>query len=100
MTPYIIGAIAGSLVTFVVFAAYMAPKHWEWYHDLKYTKEQLRIRTEERDHYKQLAAPSDWGTQPDYEPRIISPKRNAWDDVEVKPGPIEHRFDDILEGTE
>lgn len=91
---YVATAVVSALVVFVVFAAVMAPRHWEWYQENKRLTEQLRIRTEERDHYKQLVAPFKWGPQPD-EVKIKTP---IYGDTNFDPGPIEHRFDDIMDG--
>jgi len=92
---FALGMAAGALITFVVFSAFMAPKHWDWYHDLKHTKEQLRIRTEEREHYKQLVSPTQWGPPDEHEARIVKRVRLS---PPADKGAIEHRFDDILDG--
>ena len=93
----LIGAVAGALVTFVGFAVVMAPRHWEWYHQSVEDKETIRKLAEERDHYKNMSYPTEWGPVEQFKERIIPVRDVPYDDVDS--GPIEHRFDDILDGA-
>ena len=99
---FVLGMVAGSLISFVVLVAFMAPKHWETYHELVDIKEQLRIRTEDRDHYKNLVSPIQWGPQELHEARIIKRREDkvrAYDGVTLEPGEaIDFVFDDIKDG--
>jgi len=97
-----IGMAVGSLITFVVFVAYMAPKHWDWYHQNVDLKAALRNRTEERDHYKNLVSPIQWGPQELHEARIVA-RREAkvvpYEGVTIEPGEsVDFVFDDIKDG--
>ena len=93
---FALGLLSGVVVTFVGFVVVMAPKHWDWYQQLKEQAETIRKLAEERDHYKSMSYPSEWGPVEQFEDRIIPAKSVPYDDVDA--GPIEHRFDDILDG--
>ena len=93
-----IGAVAGSLVTFVGITVTMAPRHWEWYHESKADKETIRRLAEERDHYKNMSYPSEWGPTEEHDLRIKHVREPLWDNDDIIGGQVEHRFDDILEG--
>jgi len=95
---FALGMVAGSVLSFVVWVAYFGPKHWEWYQRHKEDQATIKRLAEERDHYKHLANPSDWGTVQEHEARIVPKKSTLWDDEDVSAGPIEHRFDDIMDG--
>ena len=91
---FVLGMVAGSLISFVVLVAFMAPKHWDTYHDLVDTKEQLRVRTEEREHYKNLISPVKWGPREEHESRTVK-TRKVYPDAET--GDVRFKFDDIRE---
>ena len=99
---FLLGMVAGGLITFVVFVAFMAPKHWDWYHENVNLKAALRNRTEERDHYKNLVSPIQWGPQELHEARVIDRRANKtvpYEGVEIQPGEsVEFVFDDIKDG--
>ena len=96
MTSFFFGAAVGSIATAVVWVAYFAPKHWEWYHELLDTKTQLAEVTEDRDHYKNLIRPNEWGEAAQHEARIV-PKIKLWKE-EPPTGNVEFQFDDIKDG--
>ncbi len=92
---FALGLVSGVVVTFIGFVVVMAPRHWDWYQQNKELEKKLRHATEERDHYMDMAYPPEWGPVQSHEDRI-KPTRRTFDDVD--PGPIEHRFDDIMDG--
>ncbi len=95
---FFFGAAVGSIVTAVVWVAYFAPKHWEWYQDLKDTKSRLADVIVDRDHYKNLTRPNEWGAADQHEARIV-PKTRPWEDEPLM-GDIKYQFDDIQDGGE
>ena len=101
---YVIGAIFGVLVTFIGFVVVMAPRHWEWYQENIKLKAALKSATEERDHYKNLVSPIQWGPQELHEARIIKRREDkvrAYDGVTLEPGEaIDFVFDDIRQTQE
>ena len=105
---FLLGMVAGSLVTFVVFVAYMAPKHWEWYHQNIDLRSQLRVAVERAAHYQNLVRPNEWGPVAQHEARIVPNEVRPWDNFEdlkkatlqdhKHEDDIEYRFDDIRDG--
>ena len=86
------GLAVGALISFVVLVAFMAPKHWDWYHEIVTLKAVLRNTAEERDHYKNLVGPRVWGEQ---ESKTVKPKPYA---ETATAGNVEYGFDDIKDG--
>ena len=87
----------GAFIAFVVMVAYMAPKHWEWYHQNVNLQASLRNAAAERDHYKNLIRPNEWGPVAQHEARIV--KTPPYQGIELKPGEsIDFVFDDIKDG--
>lgn len=102
---YLFGAIFGALAAFIGIVCVMAPRHWEWYHETKAVKEQLRIALEDVEHYKSLSAPQVWGTPAEAaaERKSIPSKPVPWDGVAIQSadaGPPIVRIDDIAEVTD
>ena len=93
---FFFGAAVGAISTAVVWVAYFAPKHWEWYQELKDTKRRLAEVTEERNHYQNLVRPNEWGAAAQHEARIVLKKR-PWS-TEPPVGEIEFYIDDIKDG--
>ena len=93
---FALGLISGVVVTFIGFVVVMAPKHWEWYQENRDLTKQLRVAIERGNHYKAVAKPSEWGPVEQFKERIIPAKPVPYEDVDA--GPIEHRFDDIMDG--
>lgn len=105
------GLIFGALIASIAWVIALAPKHWEDHHEKLRLTEQLRIRTEERDHYKHMTKPTQWGTV-DQREAGIKPKPSACErgihqmdpvtqrcqhcdkDLQLK---VEFKFDDIRE---
>jgi len=98
MPAFFFGAAVGAIVTAVIWVAYFAPKHWEWYQELKDTKGRLTDVTVERDHYKNLIRPNEWGAADQHEARIV-PRVKPWEDEPLL-GDIKYSFDDIQDGGE
>jgi len=106
---FFFGAAVGAISTAVVWVAYFAPKHWEWYQELKDTKRRLAEVTEERNHYQNLVRPNEWGDAAQHEARIV-PKTKPWEEMsddierhkqeELLTGGVEFTFDDIKDGGE
>ncbi len=94
---FIGGMAIGAIIAMVVFVAYMAPKHWEWYRENVDLKAALVDATEARDHYKNLVRPNEWGAVAQHEARIV-PKERPWKDMEPPQGDVEFTFDDIKDG--
>ena len=95
-----LGMAAGSLITFVVFVAYMAPKHWDWYHQNIDLREQLRVAVERAAHYQNLVKPNEWGPVEQHEARIVK-KAPPYQGIALVPGEsIDFVFDDIKDGGE
>ena len=92
---FVLGMVAGATIALVGFVAYMAPKHWDWYHQNIDLRSQLRVAVERAAHYQHLATPNQWGPIEQHEARIVTTPK-VYPDVDA--GPIEHRFDDILDG--
>ncbi len=92
---FVLGMVAGVAIALVGFVAYMAPKHWQWYMENVTLKESLRKAIERGDHYKHMTKPTEWGPVDQHESRIVKKPRTYPD---TSQGPIEHRFDDILDG--
>lgn len=84
-------------MTMVVWVAYFAPKHWEWYQENLTLKSNLSEVTDERDHYKNLIRPNEWGPADQHEARIV-PKQRPWRDMEPPQGEVTFHFDDIKDG--
>ncbi len=95
---FVLGMVAGAAIALVAFVAYMAPKHWDWYHQNVDLRSQLRVAVERAAHYQSLATPNQWGPVEQHEARIITKVRPWSDEQAPLPGAIEHRFDDILDG--
>ena len=95
---FVLGMVAGGAVVLVVFVAYMGPKHWEWHQENLDLREQLRVAVERAAHFQNVATPNQWGPVEQFKERIIPVRDVPYDDVVS--GPIEHRFDDILDGGE
>ena len=95
---YVATAVIAGLAVFIGFVVVMAPRHWEVYHENIKLTEQLRQRTEERDHYKSLVRPNEWGTVAQHEAGIKPKKDKVW--VDVEQGDIHFQFDDIKDGGE
>ena len=95
---FVLGMVAGSLISFVVLVAFMAPKHWETYHENVDLKASLRNALSERDHYKNLVKPNLWGPVEEHEARIVrqAPAYEAFME-EASKGDVEFKFDDIRE---
>ena len=91
---FVLGMVAGAAIALVAFVAYMAPKHWDWYQQNVTLKESLRKAIERGDHYKSLTNSIEWGPQP----ATVKIKTPIYGDSNFDPGPIEHRFDDIMDG--
>ena len=94
---FALGMVAGVAIALVAFVAYMAPKHWEWYMENVTLKESLRKAIERGDHYKHMTKPTEWGPVDQHEARIVK-KARIYGDSNFDHGPIEHRFDDIMDG--
>ena len=94
---FTLGMVAGAAIALIGFVAFMAPKHWDWYQQNVELTRSLRLALEEAAHYKSMSYPSEWGPVAQHEARIV-PKRHAWEGHDVDAGPIEFRFDDILDG--
>ena len=95
---FFIGFAIGAVAMFIAFVAVMAPKHWDMYHENLSLTDQLERVTTDRDHYKNLIRPNEWGAAAQHEARIV-PKITPW--VEEPPqGVIEFTFDDIKDGGE
>ena len=92
---FALGLLSGVVVTFVGFVIVMAPKHWEWWQENVELKKALTKAIDRGDHYKQLSTPNQWGPVDQHEARIVA-KPRTYPDVDA--GPIEHRFDDIMDG--
>ncbi len=93
------GMAIGAVITFVVFVAFMAPKHWDWYHQNIDLKEQLRVAVERAAHYQNLVKPNDWGPQEQFDSRIVTKKTPPYQGVTLEPGEsIDFVFDDIKDG--
>ncbi len=99
---YVATAVLSALVEFIGFVIVMAPKHWEWYQENKDLKRALVEAIAERDHYKNLTSPIQWGPAALHEARIQTRKEKkvvAWDGVTLQPGEaIDFVFDDIKDG--
>ena len=99
---FFVGTAVGALITFVVFAAFMAPKHWDWYHENIDLRKQLRVAVERAAHYQNLVSPVQWGPKALHEARIIKRREDKvvpWQGVELQPGEsIDFVFDDIKDG--
>ena len=96
---YVATAVIAGLAVFIGFVVVMAPRHWEMYHENIDLKAALTNVGEERDHYKNLVKPSEWGAEAQREARIV--KTQPWDDYEAyTTGEVEHVFDDIKNGGE
>ena len=94
---FILGMIAGGLVTFVVFAAYMGPRHWEWYQENLDLRKQLKVAVERAAHYQNLVKPNEWGPVEQHEARIVK-KEPPYQGITLQPGEsIDFVFDDIRE---
>jgi hypothetical protein len=101
MLEYIIGGTIGVVMTFMGFVVVMAPIHWENYHEVKRLKEDNRMLVEERDHYMNLVRPNEWGSQAQYESRVVPVKELPYEAVmDTQKGAVEYLFDDIKEGAE
>ncbi len=96
---FIAGMAIGAIIAMVVFVAYMAPKHWEWYQENVDLKRALVYATEARDHYKNLVRPNEWGAVAQHEARIV-PKERPWGFGLSPQGDVEFTFDDIKDGGE
>ncbi len=95
---FLLGMIAGGLITFVVFAAFMAPRHWEWYHENVDLRSQLTVAVERAAHYQHLASPIEWGTAEQREAGIVK-KAPPYQGINLEPGEaIDFTFDDIKNG--
>ncbi len=95
---FIGGMAIGAIIALVVFVAYMAPKHWEWYQENVTLKCRLTEVTEERDHYKNLIRPNEWGAVAQHEARIVRTPKEFPYVTEI--GDVEFTFDDIKDGGE
>ena len=95
---FFIGMAFGAITAMVVFVAYMAPKHWDWYQQNVELKNTLGVVTEERDHYKNLIRPNEWGPVAQHEARIVR-KPKEFPDV-GSAGDVSFTFDDIKNGGE
>lgn len=93
---FIGGMVAGAVIALVVFVAYMAPKHWEWYQENIDLRAALVDATEARDHYKNLVRPNDWGAAAQHEARIVRKPKPY--DTGSSAGEVSFRFDDIKDG--
>ena len=95
---FVLGMVAGAAIALVAFVAYMAPKHWDWYHENVDLRSQLKVAVERAAHFQALSTPNQWGPVEQFKARIVPTVETPWVDVDVDAGPIEHRFDDILDG--
>mgnify|MGYP007048011500 CR=1 FL=1 len=94
---FVLGMVAGSLISFVVLVAFMAPKHWETYHENVDLRAALRNANERADHYKHMTKPTGWGPVEQREAGIQK-KAPPYQGVTLEPGEsIEFKFDDIRE---
>ena len=93
---FIAGMVIGAIIAMVVWVAYFAPKHWEWHQENVELKNTLGVVTEERDHYKNLIRPNEWGPVAQHEARIV-PKPKPYPDV-GSAGGVSFTFDDIKDG--
>ena len=95
---FIAGMAIGAVIAMVVWVAYFAPKHWEWYQENVALKQALTEASEERDHYKNLIRPNEWGAVAQHEARIVRTPKEFPYVTEV--GDVEFQFDDIKDGGE
>ena len=93
---FIAGMVIGAIIAMVVWVAYFAPKHWEWHQENVELKNTLGVVTEERDHYKNLIRPNEWGPVAQHEARIVK-KPVPYPDVGPA-GEVSFTFDDIKNG--
>ena len=97
---FVLGMIAGAAIALVGFVAYMAPRHWDWYHQNVDLCSQLAVAVERAAHYQHLVKPSEWGPVEQHEARIVK-KEPPYQGVTLKPGEsIDFVFDDIRNGGE
>ena len=95
---FLLGMIAGGSVTFVVFVAYMAPKHWQWWEENVDLRKQLKVAVDRAAHYQALSTPNQWGPVEQHEARIITKPTPPYQGVTLEPGEsIDFVFDDIRE---
>jgi len=96
---FIAGMIVGAIIALVVFVAYMAPKHWDWYQQNIDLRSQLRVAVERAAHYQNLVRPNEWGPREQFDARIVPVKNMPWDSAtDVNPGGLMYEFDDIKNG--
>ena len=91
---FVLGMVAGSLISFVVLVAFMAPKHWDTYQENVDLRSQLRVAVERAAHYQNLISPMQWGPQEEHETRTVK-TRIVHPDAET--GDVRFKFDDIRE---
>lgn len=93
---FFLGFAVGAVGMFVAFVAVMAPKHWDMYHKNIELQESLDVVSTDRDHYKNLVRPNEWGLAAQHEARIV-PRPKPWSE-EPPQGEVEFYIDDIRDG--
>ena len=96
---FVLGMVAGAAIALVGFVAYMAPKHWDWYHQNVDLRSQLQVAVARAAHYQALVRPNEWGPVEQHEARIV-PKVRPYRTDEAIEQMVKYTFDDIRETTD